>query len=95
MNTKESGNAASRRDRRSQPVGLIYQQYVDYLKTKQSNRAVGYGLKSGQQTEKFEKHRILPGHAGGTYTASNILYLTFQEHKLAHFYRYLSFQEKG
>lgn len=47
------------------------------------------------QKEKFEKHRILPAHAGGTYVSSNILYLTFQEHKLAHFYRYLSFQDKG
>lgn len=29
------------------------------------------------------------------YIPSNILYLTFKEHKLAHFYRYLSFGEKG
>nr|AWX53465.1 hypothetical protein [Scotinosphaera sp. NIES-154] len=89
----------------------IYEQYIAYLKTTQTNRSSRsvkseafsseYNLngihfeQSSKQTEKFEKHRILPEHAGEMYVSSNILYLTFQEHKLAHFYRYLSFQDKG
>lgn len=95
----------------------IYEQYIAYLKTKQTNRSIqprsgsrrsqssfcsnqtGSSLSSEKEEKegptKFEKHRILPAHAGGIYVSSNILYLTFQEHKLAHFYRYLSFQDKG
>lgn len=62
----------------------IYHQYITYLKS----RPV-------QQGVRLEKHRILPGCAGGTYTSSNVVYISYREHILAHFYRYLSFHHKG
>ena len=32
----------------------------------------------------FEKHRIIPGCMGGTYTFTNVSYLTLEEHYVAH-----------
>nr|YP_636211.1 putative site-specific DNA endonuclease [Tupiella akineta]AAV80635.1 putative site-specific DNA endonuclease [Tupiella akineta] len=65
-------------------TSLIYEQYIFYLRTKPQESNV-----------KLEKHRIVPKHAGGTYEESNVLYITFKEHTLAHFYRYLTFKQKG
>jgi hypothetical protein len=65
-------------------TSLIYDQYISYLRTKPQESNV-----------KLEKHRIVPKHAGGTYEESNVLYITFKEHTLAHFYRYLTFKQKG
>jgi len=63
----------------------IYYQYISYLKLRQPDLQ-----------DKLEKHRIIPGHSNGTYKdSSNVLLVTFKEHTLAHFYRYLSFKEKG
>jgi hypothetical protein len=39
----------------------------------------------------LEKHRIDPGHEGGTYNPSNTILLTFPEHIMAHFLRYLQY----
>lgn len=33
----------------------------------------------------LHRHRILPGHSGGTYEESNCTYLTPREHIIAHF----------
>jgi hypothetical protein len=37
-----------------------------------------------QPNDGLEKHRILPGHQGGTYDINNVALLTFNEHRLAH-----------
>jgi hypothetical protein len=63
---------------------LIYDQSLSYLRTKPQDSDV-----------KLEKHRIVPKHAGGTYEEGNVLNITFKEHTLAHFYRYLTFKQKG
>jgi hypothetical protein len=68
-------------------VDLIYEQYINYLKLKQGKYKIG---------ELLYKHRINPGHAGGTYEdPDNVISITYQEHVLAHFYRYLSYGEMG
>jgi len=66
---------------------LIYDQYIDYLRSKQVNRSTPV---------KLYTHRILPGHAGGTYDdPNNLVRITYDEHKLAHFYRFLQYRENG
>ncbi len=63
---------------------LIYTQYISYLQTKIYNL-----------NEKLEKHRIIPGHRNGKYEPSNVIMLTFEDHTLAYFYRYLTYKHKG
>lgn len=62
----------------------IYDQYIFYLQLKKHN-----------PREKLEKHRIIPGHDKGTYSYSNVVFCSFKQHTLAHFYRYLSLKQKG
>jgi hypothetical protein len=64
----------------------IYVQYILYLQQIES---------INRKTEKCEKHRIVPGHQKGTYNPTNVVFCTFQQHRLAHFYRYLTYQQKG
>lgn len=66
---------------------LIYDQYIDYLRSEQANRP---------KYAKLQTHRILPGHAGGTYdNPNNLIKVTYNEHRLAHFYRFLQYRENG
>lgn len=58
----------------------IYDSYVEHLKATECDQP-GY----------TEKHRIVPGHEGGTYEPSNVVRVSFEEHCLLHFYRYLSY----
>ena len=62
----------------------IYNQFIEYLRLKQYTKET-----------KLEKHRILPQHAGGTYEVNNVVLCSFEDHCLAHFYRYLAYQETG
>lgn len=62
----------------------IYNQYISYLK-----------IRPQDPKAKLEKHRIVPKHDNGTYNSKNVIHITFREHTLAHFYRYLSYQQKG
>lgn len=39
----------------------------------------------------LEKHRITPGYEGGTYETNNVILLTFPEHAMAHYLRYLQY----
>ncbi len=39
----------------------------------------------------LEKHRFVPGHEGGTYQKENVLLVTFAEHTMAHYLRYLQY----
>lgn len=64
----------------------IYDQYCAYLKSKQGKYPKG---------TLTEKHRIFPGFEGGNYDPSNVLDITFSEHCLAHYYRYLSYRKTG
>ena len=57
----------------------IYDAFIAHLRTTPLP-ATGY----------FERHRILPGHAGGTYMAGNIVLCSFEDHRLAHYYRWLA-----
>jgi hypothetical protein len=59
----------------------IYEDFIKYLKEKES-LLTGY----------TEKHRIVPGHSGGKYENGNIVLVSFLDHCLAHFYRYLAYQ---
>ena len=61
-------------------MDTIYEQFICYLKEKQKN-ITGYS----------EKHRIIPGHSGGEYVKSNVVLVSFYDHCLAHYYRYLSY----
>jgi len=38
----------------------------------------------------YEKHRITPGHEGGVYCEGNVVKCSFENHKLAHYYRWLA-----
>ena len=44
---------------------------------------------------KLYKHRILPGHSGGTYNTDNVIYLSYYFHAAAHYVRYLSYGKIG
>lgn len=59
----------------------IYEDFIKYLKDKESSLS-GY----------VEKHRIVPGHSGGKYEDENIVLVSFPDHCLAHFYRYLAYK---
>lgn len=59
----------------------IYQQYIEYLQQRQP-----------KIDNKLYKHRILPGHERGKYTPNNTLLVSYREHYLTHFYRYLSYR---
>lgn len=63
----------------------IYLAFIAYLKTKK------YLCNT-----KLEKHRILPQHAGGTYERDeNVVRCSFDDHLLAHYYRFLAYRQKG
>jgi hypothetical protein len=57
----------------------IYDEFIYYLQTIEPC-----------ENEYYEKHRIIPGHEGGIYEEQNIVKCTFDNHKLAHYYRWLS-----
>lgn len=63
----------------------IYFAFIAYLKTKKY-----------VSSTKLEKHRILPQHAGGTYKKDgNVVRCSFDDHLLAHYYRFLAYRQKG
>ncbi len=63
----------------------IYLSFIAYLKTKKY-----------LDNTPLEKHRILPQHAGGTYKMDgNIVRCSFVDHRLAHYYRFLAYRQKG
>ena len=57
----------------------IYDEFISYLQTIEPN-----------ENEYYEKHRIIPGHEGGLYAEDNIVKCSFENHKLAHYYRWLA-----
>nr|YP_010987552.1 HNH endonuclease [Hydrocytium acuminatum]WOR09597.1 HNH endonuclease [Hydrocytium acuminatum] len=69
-------------------INNIYTQFIEYLSRNQNQKK--YTKKT-----KLEKHRILPQHAGGTYEVNNVVLCRFEDHRLAHFYRYLAYEQKG
>ena len=64
----------------------IYDAFIAYL---QALEAAGRAraVPDGDYTE---GHRILPGHAGGRYEPANIVRCSFENHRLAHYYRWLA-----
>jgi hypothetical protein len=56
----------------------IYDEFISYLQTIEPS-----------ENEYYEKHRIIPGHEGGPYIEGNVIKCTFENHKLAHYYRWL------
>ena len=63
---------------------LIYDQFISAMSEKV------YPLETP-----LESHHILPKHAGGGNEPENKISLSAEDHNLAHFYRYLSFKERG
>lgn len=57
------------------------------------NRKVCYVSKKTGQIIYLEKHRIVPGHENGKYKKENTLLLTFPEHVMAHYLRFLQYQK--
>ena len=58
----------------------LYHQFLKYCATQ--NYETGTYL---------ERHRIVPGHLGGEYVEGNVIYLTLEHHRLAHYYAWLSY----
>ena len=69
----------------------IYEQFIDYLKEHQKQKPITDKV----SCKKYQKHCILPKHAGGTYTSDNVVLCTYNNHCLAHYYRYLAYRETG
>jgi hypothetical protein len=65
-----------------------------FLITKQNKKKVCYVLKKTQKFVYLEKHRVVPGHENGKYTTENTLLLTFQEHVMAHYLRFLQYKKQ-
>jgi hypothetical protein len=58
----------------------FYIEFIDFLKHQLNKRGL-----------KLYKHRIFPGHSGGTYASSNVVYLSYYFHAAAHYVRYLTY----
>ena len=67
-------------------MGLIYEQFIEYLK--QEEKYLDLNNKN------LERHHIIPLHAGGK-KDDEIVLCTFKNHTLAHYYRYLVYNELG
>lgn len=50
-----------------------------------------YVHKKKQKILYLEKHRIVPGHENGNYSNLNVVLLSFEEHIMAHYLRYLQY----
>jgi len=57
----------------------IYDAFIEYLRSLEST-VQGY----------YEKHRVIPGHESGKYSEGNVVKCSFDNHKLAHYYRWLA-----
>lgn len=74
----------------------IYEDFILHLRICEKEYREAGKLSGLPKTHpKYEKHRIHPGHAGGEYTLSNTVYCTFQNHCLAHYYRFLGYGSKN
>lgn len=62
-----------------------YNQFIDYLKNKQF-----------KPNTKLYKHRIIPGHSGGSYDMThNVIFISYYFHVAAHFVRYVTYRQVG
>lgn len=62
----------------------IYDDFIEAIKSKEYPVEIP-----------LECHHICPKHAGGTEEKSNKIFLSAEDHMLAHYYRFMVFQEKG
>ena len=62
----------------------IYDAFIDHLNSKE------YPAETP-----LECHHIRPKHAGGGEEKSNKIFLSAEDHMLAHCYRYMVYREKG
>jgi hypothetical protein len=67
---------------------------VYYIFIEQARRAALF-LKNINPNIYLEKHHILPLHAGGTDEPSNLVRLTFSDHLIAHYIRWIVYREPG
>ena len=65
---------------------FIYEQFIEYLKEEEKHLNLN--------DKNLEKHHILPLHAGGKKDGEVVL-CNFKNHSLAHYYRYLVYNELG
>lgn len=68
------------------------QYYEKVVKTVDGKTKERYIHKKTCESLYLEKHRIHPGHEGGTYKESNVVLVSFKEHIMAHYLRYLQYQ---
>ena len=81
----------------------VYLEFIEKIEKKQKNyekitlnneqkkKKFCYILKKTGNVVYVEKHRIVPGHENGKYEKNNTLFLTFQEHVMAHHLRFLQY----
>jgi hypothetical protein len=70
------------------PILNAYDLYIQRLQDRYQNY-----VSSGQFPSYLEKHRIVPGHQGGTYVSENTVRCTLLEHKVTHLVRWLVFKQ--
>lgn len=70
----------------------IYEQFIKYLKDQEKNLKLKD--KYLKKNSDLEKHHILPLHAGGK-KEGPVVICTSKNHTLAHYYRYLIYNEVG
>lgn len=66
-----------------------YKAFINYV-GKEENQ-VSHAMKK----RTLYKHRVIPGHAGGTYDKENVVMLSYYFHAAAHYIRYQVFKEIG
>lgn len=91
---------------RKQQKRDVYLEFVSKMHAKQENyerifvdtgkkqKKLCYFSKKTGKMLYLEKYRIFPGHEGGKYTQENILLLTFEEHVMAHYLRFLQYGKR-
>lgn len=70
----------------------IYDQFIKYLQQKE--KRLNLKEKYLEKNSNLEKHHILPLHAGGKQNGKSVI-CNSRNHTLAHYYRYLTFKQKG
>ncbi len=91
-------------ERRKQSGKDIYMEYMRKMKQKNQDYIPAKNILLNATDSDFidkktgillylEKHRILPGFQSGTYIDQNVVLLTFPQHVMAHYFRYLQYKK--
>lgn len=66
-----------------------YDDFINYINREENK------VSQVMKKRTLYKHRVIPGHAGGTYDKENVVMLSYYFHAAAHYIRYLVFKEIG